>query len=407
MLDIIASFDLGGYVLPAFGTVDEISQAIELSYEMKFLSPEQIKENPFCFKRINLQVLDKEARSFTVYGCIFSWRGLTLTSSGIETLKGKFERLVRENKPNAVYHSVEFTFEGITKYFPLEKFESAHSPDLNKLVFIKEAGGTELKANLYQDVQICVQSKYEGAFESDTLYDLSIHQKKVIMLTADEPRSIDIWLSYIRKIKHFFEFGNQFKIAISGISFDQVPRTAKSEALLVSDPILLPVINKKRIDEFHLLGSESEILKGLSNWFKVYDKYAQVFEIWQKIIYNSDVSEDDKFLWKCQAFELLCTLNENIYKKACALKTGKNSDPNIKNFLMAVDEVYNLPNWGAQFYIDTKEARNIVTHHNPQKSLSEQSYKNAMQMINGYLTRTVAEIVGYKYLDRGMLLITK
>ena len=74
---------------------------------------------------------------------------------------------------------------------------------------------------------------------------------------------------------------------------------------------------------------------------------------------------------------------------------------------MAVDEVFKLPNWGAQFYKDTKEARNIVTHHNPKKSLPEQSRKNAVQMINGYLTRTVSEIVGYKYLDRGMILLVK
>ena len=375
-----------------------------MRYENKFLRGGlSLTDNPFFLKRCTLQVFDTTGSSYSVYGCFFNSHKFSYRDAGVESLSGRFERLIREKKPHTEYCSLELSFNELEYFFELDTFKTAHDDNLNKLVFTKDETPI-IQKELSDGLQICARSRFEGIFESDDITNLNIQQTKVISLSGDKPKSADEWMNIVKKIKHFFEFDLQREIVITTCVFYETQERTERDSVLMADPLLRvkthPVKNETNQ---HSIATPEEILDGLTNWLSIYDQYSGVFRIWQKTIYNSDVEQEDLFLWKCQAFELLCTVNADLYNKARTIKSDNQWDPNIEDFLKAADDTFGLPKWDGKYYEDTKKARNIVTHHKPNKKIDDISWRNSVQMINGYFTRCVAEIAKYKYFARGML----
>lgn len=77
------------------------------------------------------------------------------------------------------------------------------------------------------------------------------------------------------------------------------------------------------------------------------------------------MSEEDVFLWRCQAFELLCELNDTIYDEAIKLKENRQKAPNLRNYLEAINRVHHYVDCVDEDFKDVKEVRNQYTHNNP------------------------------------------
>lgn len=104
--------------------------------------------------------------------------------------------------------------------------------------------------------------------------------------------------------------------------------------------------------------------------------------IWKKVIYNYSVSDEDVFLWRCQAFEMLCELNNDIYEEAIKIKDKRQQEPNLNNYLNALNQVHPFINCSNQDFIDVKEVRNLYTHNNPKKRVTERQWYNSIHIIH-------------------------
>lgn len=166
---------------------------------------------------------------------------------------------------------------------------------------------------------------------------------------------------------------------------------------LIFDTILQPKTFIKDIKNNPYPESTDALFSGLDGWLRNYDKYFDVIKIWQKSIYNINVAEEDLFIWRCQAFELLCTINTEIYDKAFSLKEEKQAYPNLKNFLMAVNDMYViLKDLDAKFFVDVKNVRDKLTHNNPKKTVSDLQKENSYRLINLFLIKTMGEVLNIK-----------
>ena len=145
--------------------------------------------------------------------------------------------------------------------------------------------------------------------------------------------------------------------------------------------------------------------KGLNGWLREYEKCSEVINLWQKTIYNNNVLLEDLFLWKCQAFELLCSLYSGIYEKAKSF-TGKNqANPNLKNYMSAVSSIYKLcETLDKKHYKDVKDVRDKLTHNNPMKTISEDQKKNAFSLIDYFLTKTIGVICEIDCISTNLML---
>ena len=111
-------------------------------------------------------------------------------------------------------------------------------------------------------------------------------------------------LSLVDKTKKYFEFVLKQEILIDSVEFcdsDKPYRCSK----LIFDAILQPKTFIKDIKNNPYPESEDVLFSGLDGWLRNYDKYNEVVKIWQKSIYNINVADEDLFIWRCQAFELL------------------------------------------------------------------------------------------------------
>ncbi len=403
MLDVFTVITIEKEELNLFGKINEANGDIELHLPMTSTKAIEFGRDIIYQPKINFPVLDMTALQYSVYGCKFHRIQHSFNNAGINTIMGKFDRLVCEEELNKKYDIISFSFEGIEKLFPLESFDTEFGGTDKEIIFSK--GKHEIiSKNLIDNIACTIESSFTGVYKSKKLYNLDVKQTKVIRLEFESTKTIDELLEVLYKIKKYFEFILKQEIKLTNINISNGNSTHR-QGELVYDTILIPQTFIKEIDKSFKPVDADVFFKGLNGWLREYEKCSEVIRLWQKTIYNSNVSPEDLFLWKCQAFELLCSLYSNIHKKANLLKEKKQANPNLKNYMSAVSSIYKLcETLDKKYYKDVKDVRDKLTHNNPMKTISEDQKKNAFSLIDYFLTKTIGVICEIDCISTNLLL---
>lgn len=389
MIDVFSILKVGAEPLTVFGKIDEINHQIELNYQIINAQSLELREKLVYGPKFIIQLTDTQAQLYSIYGCKISCATMSIAQSNVVVLNGSFDRLIREDCLEKLYEFILFSFVGIEQIFPLEKFTTELEDDENMLKFVKEKRQTTVY-KLNDELECTIESRFHNAIKSDSLVNLDIQQEKVIRLTFSEAKTVDELLLVLGQVKTYFEFILKQEIKISLIEFGSVSTKDFKNSILLYDDLLQPKTYIKAVPQNPYRDSAGKLFCGMRGWIQLYDKYSDVIEIWEKTIYNTHVSKDDLFIWRCQAFELLCTIDPVVYSKATALKGPKQAHPNLKNFLSATNEIYGLfPNIDCHYFKDVKEVRDKLTHNNPKKAVTEDQKYNSQMLIDYFFTRTV------------------
>lgn len=393
MIDVLATINVGDVPLTLFGKIDESKHRIELNYQI--ISEPSMKLSEIIYNpKLDLAVIDTRANQYSVYGCKFTNAKTSFSNAGITLLQGVFDRLVKEETLGKQYISVQFRFKGIEKIFPLERFSTTFETSEDQLCFIKESQQI-YQYSMCNGMECSIKSKFSGVTQSDNLFDLEVKQYKIVSLTFKEKKCIDKLIEIVKVVKKYFEFVLKQEISLTSVEFTNEGIGDYRKGRLLFDPLLQPSTFIKEFTNNPYRGTADELLNGLNGWVDQFDHYSRVIEIWQKTVYNTNVSADDLFTWRCQSFELLCTLNEEILEKANSLKGKKQQNPNLRNFLSAVNSLYCISETiDQQYFCDVKEVRDKLTHNNPIKTITERQKKNAYVVIEYYLIKTISRIMG-------------
>lgn len=402
MINVLAKLTIDEQQVPMSGIIDESNRKLELHCQMSDLPTGLLTDNTFFYGRpFTASLVDTEANAYTLYNVWFTRTQMAITGSGVMTLYGSFSRLIREQHPNQEYQAVSFTFQGIEKLFPLEQFETHHTEtELSFTKTIPEA----IEQVLEDGLRCGIQPSINGTVEGD-LYDLKLIQVQRIWLKSEQSRSVDNWIEIIRQVKQYIEFVLVQEIGIQDAFFSQSEGGGYPNARMLADDILIPKSYLKEVKANVYRGTIEELLTGLSGWYSKYDEYQRVIEIWLKTIYNLNVSDEDLFIWRAQAFELLCALHHGIHDKAMALMADRQTFPNLKNNLMAAIDELGLHADHETYCIDAKNVRDFLTHNNPDREVTERQKKNSFKLIDYYLRRAMVYVFGIEGLGFFLCLI--
>lgn len=89
---------------------------------------------------------------------------------------------------------------------------------------------------------------------------------------------------------------------------------------------------------------------------------------------------------------MLCELDDTIYRESIKLKDARQKEPNLRNYLEALNQVHHYIDCTDDDLIDVKEVRNLYTHNNPKKMVSQRQWYNSTHIIQ------LALIEGIKYI---------
>lgn len=391
MLDVFTVITIEKEEFNLFGKINEANGDIELHLPMTSTKAIEFARDIIYHPKINFSVLDMTALQYSVYGCKFYRTQLSYNNAGINTIIGKFDRLVCEEELDKKYDTISFSFEDIEKLFPLESFDTEFGGTDKEIIFSKRKHEI-ISKNLIDNIACTIESSFTGVHKSENLYNLDVKQTKVIRFEFVNQKTIDELLEVLYKFKKYLEFILRQEIKLINIAISNGNSTY-IQGKLVYDTILKPQTFIKEIDKSFRPVDTNKFFKGLNGWLREYEKCSEVIKLWQKTIYNNNVLDEDLFLWKCQAFELLCSLYSNIREKANLLKEKRQANPNLKNFMSAVSSLYKFcETLDKKYYKDVKDVRDKLTHNNPMKTISEDQKKNAFSLIDYFLTKTIAVI---------------
>ncbi len=401
MLDVLTTITSQGEKITLFGKIDEATHTIELNFHMTSKVADFGREIIYQPK-MDFQVVDMGARSYSVYGCKFTKNQLSFSSTAVSVIKGTFERLIEESTLSKKYNTVWFSFDGIEKLFSLESFITQYEEN-GEITFTK--GKKNISEYVLSQELVCtVESVFNGIYQSDKLYNLNITQDKAINLTFQNVLSAEALLQTVEKVKLYFEFILKQELQIRNIRFSNstdVDRQSK----IIYDPILQPHTFIRSVKDDSFRDGEEKLFSGLKKWLELFDKYSEVIRIWQKTIYNTNVSGEDLFIWRCQAYELLCSITKPILDKAITLKERRQANPNLKNFLSATNSIYKFSaNLDPQYYKDLKEVRDKLTHNNPLKVVTDLQKTNSFALIEYFLIKTIGKIMNIEGVPQSLYL---
>lgn len=398
MIDIVTSFAIKKgdqeHIISFFGKIDEASRTIVLNYEVDSTGSILLDIADIGGRIFALPVTSTIAQSYVVYGCYFSQQTLNYTLSSMGTLTGCFESLIRQESPNEQYNSMSFSFEGIEKIFPLVSFEIDASGYDGPLSITRPAI-PENHYHVNEDISGSVVSAFDG-IPYNPCTEVHISQKKYIRISFASKKTASELLIVLSKIKQYIEFLCSREIHFSNISFSSKGDTGYHLADVIIAPILIPKTLTKALEDNPFRYSEEVFFSGMHGWLEYYEKYSRVIAIWGKTVYNTSVSQEDVFIWRCQAFELLCTLTDEIKFDAYNNLAPNQANPNLRNYLTVVSSKYNIVKPFEEFFADVKDVRDKMTHNNPRKNVTEGQIKNAYGLINHFLTATIAELMKFK-----------
>lgn len=212
---------------------------------------------------------------------------------------------------------------------------------------------------------------------------------------------IDSLIVPLVKVREYFEFLIDKEIYVDRIVYSDGVETSieiLNDRLLMSQNDCL--VNEISIEKPDI------IAKGINQWLLHYEPFKEVISIWRKTIYNRQVSDEDVFIWRCQSLELLCTLHKPLFDEAKhQIKNPKQSFPNLTNFLEALNTKHKFINCDKSYFDEVKDVRNVYTHYNPNKHISEREWRNASHLIKIALKVALGYVMELDIKDSGFVLL--
>ena len=120
-----------------------------------------------------------------------------------------------------------------------------------------------------------------------------------------------------------------------------------------------------------------------------------------------NVSDADRFVWDAQAFESFCESHGEIYAAAEAMKSPKQSFPNLRSYLAAAQSVLGFPGNYDSYFKNAKDVRNYYTHNNPEIKVTQNQEKNSYKLVHYYLRKSIAKVFGIPCLKSSFVLISE
>lgn len=394
MIDVITNIIYKEEKITLFGRINEEECDIELNCLIEGIEVKDFFNSIIYKPPFDLALTDTKANPYAIYGCKFLQSTLSIANRGVMTIKGKFLSLVKEKEVNKKYDIVEWSFYGLEQFFSLESFNTELGDDGYSFKFIKSETIRQ-EFDLIDGITGEIHSDYTNVLTSPKLYNLSVEQKKVIKLSFKDKVSKEDINRVILKIKSYFEFIIKQELKISSIVYKNENPFDCFDGVLISGLMLQSKTMVKKIREFPFRDTDKKFFSGMKAWMDLYEPYQEVVGIWQKTIYNSNVPKMDRFIWICQAFELLCTINTEIYEKSKQFKAANSANPNLYSFLCATNELYKIADGiSVEYFKLVKDVRNKLTHNNPRIIITDNQKENAYQIIEFFFTKTMETLLG-------------
>lgn len=314
------------------------SQKMEIV--IPFTSAKSLEVADFLFARRfkEIVIVNEMGQVFTAYECICIRR---ITKIDTITILGQYKTLIKgRNIPNA--GELSFHFEGLDGFFgQFSGFQGFELPEKeNSWSLVNNEGTVETVA------------KVSGIDSIDSLTVLLV------------------------KVREYFEFLIDNEISIDRIVYSDSVGTSIE---IINDKFLMSkndCLFNQTIQE-----KPETVIKDINQWLLHYETYKEVIHVWRKTIYNRQVSDEDVFIWRCQSLELLCTLYKPLFVDAKRRNPDKKTDPNLFHFLEALNAQCKFIECDKIYFKKVKYVRNVFTHYNPKKHVSEREWQNSSHLI--------------------------
>lgn len=294
-------------------------------------------------------IVDEKGEEYTAYDCRCIKKTVNVNTV---IIGGNYRTLIKGRKlPNE--GRLSFYFDGMENYFGnIPKCEIDNSMPENQW----------------------------GLVKNDETVKFITHLKNV--------GSLEMLISLLIKVRGYFEFLTGHEIAVNNIVFSD-----RYESIQILNDRFLMTERDCWFNEACLEKPEA-LVRGVNQWILHYETYEEVLGIWKKTIYNKYVSDEDVFIWRCQALELLCTLYSPLFQEAEKQKNNPSQqNPNLANFLEALNnKCAFISDKNVDFSV-VKNVRNVYTHYNPQKHITEREWRNASFLIERALKVSIAYVM--------------
>lgn len=337
------------------------SQKVEIV--IPFTSKKSLKIADFLFTRgLNeIVIVNELGQVFTAYDCIFV---KTITKADKIIIFGQYKTLIRgRNIPNA--GEISFHFEGLDDFFG----KSSNFPCFD---FSSKENRWSLLNN-------------NGTVEA--------------VAKVSEIDCIDSLIALLVKVRECFEFLIDSEISIDRIVYSD---SAGTSIEIINDKFLMSkndCLFNQTIQE-----KPETVIKDINQWLLHYEAYKEVISIWRKTIYNRQVSDEDVFIWRCQSLELLCTLYKPLFVDAKRRNPDKKTDPNLFHFLEALNAQCKFIECHKTYFKKVKYVRNVFTHYNPKKHVSEREWQNSSHLIKIALKAAVIYVMKLDIRNMGLFI---
>lgn len=311
-----------------------------------FTSAKSLEVADFLYAKIinSIVIVDEVRQEFTAYECLFISR---TTKMETITMLGHYKTLIKgRNIPEAGV--ISFHFEGLEHFF--NQFSE------------------------FRDLGLLQKENSWGLLNNDGTID-------IVAKTSDVD-GIDALIAPLVKVREYFEFLIDKEIYVDRVVYSDGVGTSLE---ILNDRLLMSqndcFVNEKCLEK------PEEILKGINQWLLHYEPYKEVIHIWRKTIYNRQVSDEDVFIWRCQSLELLCTLYEPLLVEAKQQMENPSpkAAPNLSHFMQALNIKRKFIECDKSYFNDVKHVRNVYTHYNPKKHVSERQWWNSSHLIKSAL----------------------
>lgn len=351
----------------------------EYNVDVKFLVPSQkleivipitstksLEVGDFLYARRfkEIVIVDETGQEFTAYECIFYKR---ITKIDMITILGQYKTLIKgRNIP--ISGKISFHFDGLDCLFD-------KCTDFPNLEVSQKENSWNLSSNNETVEAVAIINKID---------------------------SIDSLVALLTKVRECFEFLIDREISVDRVVYSD---GVEASIEIINDKLLMSkndcLFNQKSREK------PETVVKNINQWLLHYETYKEVIHLWKKTIYNRQVSDEDVFIWRCQSLELLCTLYEPLFFEAKQQMENPSpkAHPNLTHFLEALNVKRKFIECDKTYFNEVKNVRNVYTHYNPAKHVSEREWWNASHLIKRALKVALVYVMKLDIKDFGFFFL--